>query len=202
MALGIVFYMVPFCAYARGSPLLRAFSLTSMSTALRRAGRLLIGTLIVYGVLVASHKGEFWPFSIYPMFSQAGNDWSRAAVHRVNPETVPNWQAVSRGALPGTAFPLRNHNIDNIDLSNFVSKTEEWTPNRIRGLRTIFQRHLDNDAFLIVRVNGRLTDDNGVDVSYVPYVLLAPDTTLLNPRLKTGVATASTVKHRSRGAKP
>jgi hypothetical protein len=36
--------------------------------------------LLIYAVLVASHEGEFWPFSIYPMFSQAGNPWTRAMV--------------------------------------------------------------------------------------------------------------------------
>lgn len=35
--------------------------------------------LVVYGLLVAIHLGEFWPFSIYPMFSQTGNPWTGAA---------------------------------------------------------------------------------------------------------------------------
>lgn len=32
-------------------------------------------TMVVFAVLVGTHEGEFWTFSIDPMFSQAGNPW-------------------------------------------------------------------------------------------------------------------------------
>src|SRR5690625_1138715 len=41
----------------------------------------ILGVLfLVHAILVSTHEGEFWPFSIYPMFSQAGNPWARAMV--------------------------------------------------------------------------------------------------------------------------
>ena len=52
-----------------------------MNPSLSRKGMKIIGiTLLIYALLVAPHEGEFWPLSIYPMFSQAGNPWSRAMV--------------------------------------------------------------------------------------------------------------------------
>ena len=54
-------------------------------------GLKLIGWLFLLStVLVASHKGEFWPFSIYPMFSQAGNSWSRALLIEIEPDDTTN----------------------------------------------------------------------------------------------------------------
>src|SRR5690625_7490964 len=41
----------------------------------------ILGVLfLVHAILVSTHEGEFWPFSIYTMFSQAGNPWERAMV--------------------------------------------------------------------------------------------------------------------------
>ncbi|MDX1586597.1 MAG: hypothetical protein R3222_07630, partial [Balneolaceae bacterium] len=45
---------------------------------------ILIAVLVVNIALVATHEGEFWPFSIFPMFSQAGNPWSRGVLERVD----------------------------------------------------------------------------------------------------------------------
>ena len=149
-----------------------------------RARTLLLGTLLAYGLLVATHKGEFWPFSIYPMFSQAGNPWSRAVVREVSETTAVPWNTVSSfDALPGTPFPLAEHGIDPIDLANFVSKTETWDANRLNGLRTMFYDRVDQQDLLVVRVNGRLVGQDTVALEYVPYVLMRTDTTALNPRL-------------------
>ena len=49
----------------------------------RRNGRdvrLLLGAFWISGALLATNLGEFWPFSIYPMFSKAGGEWTRAVV--------------------------------------------------------------------------------------------------------------------------
>lgn len=48
-----------------------------------REVRLLVGTFLVSGCLLATNLGEFWPFSIYPMFSKAGGAWTRAVVLEV-----------------------------------------------------------------------------------------------------------------------
>ena len=159
----------------------------SSSPVRRRSAQALLLTLFVYALLVATHKGEFWPFSIYPMFSQAGDPWSRAVVRDVSAEVDSTawtpYQAPDR--LPGTAFALGPHDIVPIDLANFVFKTETWTPRRVEGLRTMFRGSLDNRSLLVMRVNGRLTPTDSIVVEYVPHAYLGPDTTALNPDLST-----------------
>ena len=154
------------------------------SSVRRRARRTLLGTLLVYALLVATHLGEFWPFSIYPMFSQGGNDWSRAVVRAVPDTLDPAWEATSEvEALPGTGFPLTRHGIDPIDLSNYVSKTDAWTPKRAAGLRTMFGAETDRRTFLVMRVNGHMTARDSVAVEYVPYALVDDGSVSLNPSL-------------------
>jgi hypothetical protein len=156
-----------------------------MSRPLRRAGRLLFGILFVYALLVATHKGEFWPFSIYPMFSQAGNPFSRAVVRDVSAEAEPvRWTTASLDSLPGQPFPLRPNGVDNIDLANFVSKTEAWTPRRVQGLQSLFKPHLPDHELLVMRVNGRMVEGDSVVVDFVPYVYMHADSTDLNPDLR------------------
>jgi len=158
-----------------------------MSDPLRRAGRLLVGTLLVYALLVATHKGEFWPFSIYPMFSQAGNSWSRAVVRDVSGDSASvEWSSVSREHLPGRPFALRPHGVNNIDLANFVSKTETWTPRRVNGLRSLFADDLTDHTLLVMRVNGEMNEGDSVVVNFVPYVYLEADSTAVAPFLPTG----------------
>lgn len=156
----------------------------SASSVRQRARRTLLGTLLVYALLVATHLGEFWPFSIYPMFSQGGNDWSRAVVRTVPDTLDPAWEASTDvEALPGTGFPLTEHGIDPIDLSNYVSKTEAWTPSRTEGLRTMFGDETNVHTFLVMRVNGQMTEQDSVVVEYVPYALIRNDEVALNPSL-------------------
>lgn len=150
--------------------------------AYRKARYVLFGTLVVYALLVATHLGEFWPFSIYPMFSQAGGQWSRAVVRVVEPPDALRWQTVSAAGLPGRPYPLEQRGVDAIDLANFVSKTEVWDAERVAGLRQMFYTR-SGRRLLVMRVNGRLNDADSVVVEFVPYALLRPDTTLLNPRL-------------------
>jgi hypothetical protein len=158
-----------------------------MSSPLRRAGHLLLWTLLIYGLLVATHRGEFWPFSIYPMFSQAGNPWSRAVVRDVSDESSPlKWDTTSLDSLPGRPFALRPNGINNIDLANFVSKTDTWTPKRVGGLRSLLSPHPSDHDLLVMRVNGRMVEGDSVAVEFVPYVYLSEDSTALHPDLSTG----------------
>lgn len=169
----------------------------------RKAVRLLLGTLAVYALLVATHRGEFWPFSIYPMFSQAGQPWSRTVVRTVEAGAfeagAARWRETSLGALPGQPFALDLHGVDQTDLSNFVSKTRRWDADRTAALHALFDGQFypgqapekesvhegrgRGRSFLVLRADGRLTEADSVAVSFVPYALLRPDTTLLNPRL-------------------
>lgn len=163
-----------------------------MSNPIRRAGRFLAGTLVVYGLLVATHLGEFWPFSIYPMFSQGGNDWSRAVVREVPMrDYTVSWDTTQLGALPGKPLALRSVGVDNIDLANFVSKTEAWTPQRVDALRRLFGGATDEHRYVVFRVNGKITERDSVVVEFVPYVALGPDGASLNPVLPRTASTGS-----------
>ena len=153
----------------------------------RRSAKALGLTFLAYALLVATNLGEFWPFSIYPMFSQGGIPWSRAVVREVesDPDSV-RWHAVSAGELPGEPYALLDYGISPIDLANFVSKSRVWNENRVAGLRRMFgEEELGRNSLLVMRVNGRITPDDSVQVSFVPYVYLGADSSRLNPEIMT-----------------
>ena len=158
----------------------------------KRAGRILLVTLALYVGLVATHLGEFWPFSIYPMFSKTGRPWSRAIVRVVSAEAPESfdWSTVPIDAMPGEGFALKDHDIDPIDLANFVSKTRSWDAERVQGLHQMFARELKGDTdllLLVMRVNGRLERDGSgkedVVLEAVPYVMLDTERGYANPDL-------------------
>lgn len=150
----------------------------------RRAGRVVVFTLVAYGALVAANLGEFWPFSIYPMFSQGGNTWSRAAVLDVTDIEGADWENRSFSELPGEPYPLLTHGVDPIDLANFLSKSKRWDEGRVAGLRKMFAAHtLEDRRLMVMRVNGRITPEDSVIVEFVPYALLTSETTTLNEAL-------------------
>jgi hypothetical protein len=149
-----------------------------------RAKNLLAGSFLLYAVLVATNLGEFWPFSIYPMFSQGGNPWSRALVRDVTGEPFDStWQTVSWADLPGSPFATMPNGLDHTDLANFVSKTERWNEERVGGLRTMFRAHTGERDLLVMRANGRMIEGDSVLVEFVPYVLLSGGRALANPEL-------------------
>jgi hypothetical protein len=85
---------------------------------------------VLYGVLVATHKGEFWPFSIFPMFSQAGGEWSRAVVREVPREEAPtDWEPLLQTELPGEPLALTDYGLRH-DLANLAREEAptDWEP--------------------------------------------------------------------------
>ena len=151
----------------------------------RRALRIILGTLLVYALLVATHLGEFWPFSIYPMFSQAGNPWTRAVVREMPPDTeaVP-WDTLAFADLPGAPHPLVPQGINQNDVANYVSKTKTWTPRRQQGLRNLFakSRQLDQ-PLLVLKVGSALVGDS-VAIQAMPVMFITPDSLALHPDLQ------------------
>ena len=79
-------------------------------------------------------------------------------------------------------MPLGPTGINQNDIANFVSKSEVWDGTRVSALRKVFGDLLHDRALLIVRAEGRL-DDHAVTVTYVPFILLTPDTTHFGPSL-------------------
>jgi len=154
--------------------------MNSYTKALRVIGAL----LLVYALLVATHRGEFWPFSIYPMFSQAGNPWTRSVVRTLPDGETPSWEATSLQNLPGAPFPLQERGVNQNDVANYVSKTEEWTPQRVRGLRSVFASTYDfSHPLLVIKARGELVDDS-VAVTATPLILYTADSTHLHPSIK------------------
>ena len=147
----------------------------------RRAARALGWTLLVYAALVSTHEGEFWPFSIYPMFSRAGQPWHRVVAREVAPDAPVAWAAVHSDSLPGRPFGLMTRGVEPIDLADLINKTDRWTPARINALRRLLHTEREH-RLIIVRADGELTDDEVV-VGYRPFALVHRDTVRLHPDL-------------------
>lgn len=141
--------------------------------------------LLVYAALVATHKGEFWPFSIYPMFSQAGNPWTRAVVLDVTnmpDEEIWNQQRLSE--LSAKAVPIGDYGVDQIDFSNFMSKTTNWTENRRNALRSMFgPENIGSNRWMASKAQGKLVEDDSVVVIIQPFLMITADSVYMNPQL-------------------
>lgn len=150
----------------------------------KQAGKILLIVFIINAVLVAGHKGEFWPFSIYPMFSKAGKPWTRALVRDVThlPDSMI-WKTYNYPDLPGDPATTLALEIDNIDYSNFVCKTKNWTAERTAALRfMIGEQHIKDRKLLAVKVSGRL-ENSGVTTTAQPYLLFDEAGNHFNPLL-------------------
>ncbi len=149
----------------------------------KRSVWIVAGTVAAHVLLVATHRGEFWPFSIYPMFSRAGRPWSRAVVRILPADTTGadvDWSPARLDELPGEPFAAEAEGIQATDLANYVAKTERWTDARLAGLHRMFADRLDGRALLIVRVDG-IVDGEAIGVRFVPQVLLTAAGPTLSP---------------------
>ena len=132
--------------------------------------------LLLGVVLMATHLGEFWPYSIYPMFSQAGRPWSRAIVRDVTGLPVSSrWKQATVQTLPGNPLALSPLGIPQNDVAKFVKLTKRWTPARVRGLRKLFAEHLEGREFLVYSVQGNVDELGAVTDAAVPLVWLSGD---------------------------
>lgn len=153
---------------------------------IQKSIRVTLITFVIYAALVATHEGEYWPFSIYPMFSQAGNPWTRALVRDVT--YVPDsllWKTTDLENLQGEPVSMRKIGVDQIDYSNFVSKTKNWDDDRVSALRTMLgEQYIANNDWMIYKVNGKMVGEDSVTVEYVPYLLFTYDSTAFNPNFE------------------
>lgn len=146
---------------------------------------ILIVTLIINALLVATHEGEFWPFSIFPMFSQAGNPWSRGVVQQIDPvndSTIWNTRPLSE--IENRVISLDSIGVDAIDFANFVSKTKNWNQKRVQALRDLLDiEEYPGANWMATQVKGSLVDDDSVVVEAIPLILVTKDTTYYNPNI-------------------
>ncbi|MEM1269188.1 MAG: hypothetical protein AAGI08_03980 [Bacteroidota bacterium] len=159
--------------------------LTKTSGFARRMAALLVGVFVVYAGLVAPHEGEFWPFSIYPMFSKAGGSWAKVAVREVDASSWPNSyssESYTVDQLPGVPVALAPAGIDYNDVANFVAKTDAWTPERQADLRRLLAPVIETDRrLLVLRVRGAFDEDRRVEVAAEPVVLVTATETQVLP---------------------
>lgn len=149
-------------------------------------GMKIIGAiLLIYGVLTATHKGEFWPFSVYPMFSKAGQPWTRAIVLDVT--DVPEneiWQPRTLQGLSLDPVPIGEIGVDQIDFANFMSKTDNWTITRRNALRRMFgEENIGEQRWMASKANGKLIGTDSVVVRIEPFLLITADSVYTNPHL-------------------
>lgn len=157
-----------------------------MDSSFSRRGMKVIGvSLVVYALLVAPHEGEFWPFSIYPMFSQAGNPWTRAMVLDVTDKQDSDlWERQLLDKRDSDVVAVSDYGVDQIDFSNFVVKTQNWTSTRRNALKEMFgSEAIIGERWMVSKVRGELIGRDSVSIEITPYILLTPDSTYLNPNL-------------------
>jgi hypothetical protein len=142
--------------------------------------------LVLYALLCATHLGEFWPFSIYQMFSSAGRPWSRSVVTSIEPDvfSADVWRTVGMNALPGEIVALEQYGVAQNDLANYLEKTRHWNTGRIGDMETLFARYPTQEKHLLVyKVRGQLVSGDSISIKATPVLLIAADTTYLNPVL-------------------
>ena len=131
------------------------------------ARRALWTTLGIVTVLLATNLGEFWPFSIYPMFSRAGRPWTRSIVRELEPgEAIPGG-ALPYDQLPGQPFALIPNGLQQNDVANIASKTEQWTPKRVEALEKLFANVTHSRRLLLLSAHGKLVNGQ-VEVRFAP----------------------------------
>ncbi len=165
----------------------------------QKAGRLIVGILLLQAVLVTLHLGhvgdvwppgnprhelgEFWPFSIYPMFSRGGHPWVRSHVRAVADPADPQlWRPHTVDDLPGSPYVLNTRGINQNDIANYIAKARSWDASRVAGIRSVFEEDLKTQTLMLYRVDGSIEGDL-VSVVFTPFLLMAPDTTFFNPTL-------------------
>lgn len=155
-------------------------------------------TFVAYTVSVAPHEGEFWPFSIFPMFSRAGKPWTRALVLDLAPnegvadpsgERADNsgrdtWGPWSMDNLPGRPFSTRAAQVSTNDLSKFIQLTNTWTHERKEALLKLFEAPLNEGRhLLLLRVRGTPTAEGGVEIALTGLVRMSSQGLVVNPAL-------------------
>ena len=148
----------------------------------------LLGSIFVcVAILLSTHLGEFWPFSIYPMFSQAGKEWERSLVRDVSDTPEHQiWNIVhKRENIQGVIFAMNEVNINGNDVSNYLQKAGIWDERKIRGIRHLFRTELPERNLLLMKVSGSfIPEEDSVIITYTPFVLMKSDTTIFNPAME------------------
>jgi len=144
-----------------------------VSVLARRTLRVLGVVAIVYAATIATHGGEFWPFSSYSMFARAGRPWQRALVRVLDEATAGSAlaDAYAPEALPGTPLALAPLGIPQNDLSSLLQRAEVWGDTEREALARLFGTAPCRAPLLVLRVSGAI-EAEGVRQRAVPVAVL------------------------------
>jgi hypothetical protein len=138
-----------------------------VAAAYARTRRALRAVFAVVVLLLATNLGEFWPFSIYPMFSRAGRPFTRSIVRELDATDAIPAGALGYEQLPGRPFALIPHGLQQNDVANIASKTDTWTPQRVEALERLFATNTATRRLLLLSAHGELVEGR-VRVVYKP----------------------------------
>jgi hypothetical protein len=159
------------------APRARSLRVRGMTALGRRSLTILALTCVGYAALVATHAGEFWPFSTFSMFARAGRPWQRALVRSVDGRALEGHgnglelRSYTLDELPGSALPLQALDIPQNDLSGLVQRAEAWGQPDLDALAKLFGALPCRTPLLVLRVTGALAAA-GVSEVVTPAALL------------------------------
>ncbi len=178
LAFGIVLLLAVYASARRLRTLLVS---TPAAFFYRRIVRVLALLVSLKAVLVATHAGEFYPMSIFPMFSQAGKPWTRIVVRELAATDTLYWDAVEDPQfLPGQAFALKATGIDPVDFGHLVLGLHARDSLYLAVLQRFGHTYFEGRRLLILQAQGRL-DAGDVHLTFTPLLVLTGDTVILNP---------------------
>lgn len=143
----------------------------------RRFRLLVVGVLAAYALAIGTGDGDFWPFSKFPMFSRAGRPWRRSFVIEVSPEIAAGpLDEIWEKELPGKAFPLHRHHINQDDLSAVVrSLSPPLDAEQTAFLADYFDRVRHERTLVLYRVYGKFRPDRSVRERFTPLAVIDAD---------------------------
>lgn len=161
-----------------------------MEATYKKTKQIFLGLIIFQFLLVGTHLGEFWPFSIFPMFSKAGKTWTRSLVRDVSKTPADAYWTTHTHVdqLPGEKFPMDEVNINTNDVSNTIEKVAVWDDEAKASMQHLFKSALPEKELMVYRVNGSLVKnevgEKEVQLTYTPFILLSESESILNPKNK------------------
>jgi hypothetical protein len=158
-----------------------------MNNAFDRAKKVMIGFMLTFALLVATHLGEFWPLSIYPMFSQAGKPWERAIVRTTAYTQQPftKWDTLTTlDQLPGAPFKMTKYNLAQNDFANYLKKTKVWDAKKKEAVLAMFGGLKPDSSLVLYKAGGRMGEDGKVHYHFVPLIVVNNQSLSFNPALQ------------------
>jgi hypothetical protein len=150
--------------------------ISSATDPVARFRALALSSLAAYALLVGLHAGEFFPFSIFAMFSGAGRPWARATVRELKGEAAePSCAPLLADELPGEPFPIHSLGLDQNDLSKFLLPMAKGpAPTDLVLLEKMFDVAHSPRELVIYQARGARDPDGSVQVRYRALAAIGP----------------------------